>query len=296
MSDNQLKYGATNVLRCEFPSSWPAESITAVTVVGRNTAGTATLASGSATLYTATTINGGLTAGTRTIVLANTAGTVYPGDRFRIAASAAGGAEDFEVESYVSGTKTITTKRDLYRSHTTGAAVYPLFATKSADLSSATLFPVGSQLIVGWTPNTGGAEITDVYTISKDEARPQEFAKRFRLRYPDYFTAIEDTIDDFEVEATRQLRFDMAARGRTLDRIVDQELYMPPLLVLTAYLVALGRGDQWSGERDYLAGEYQRQLEAFSALPVWTDDDQSQSMDEEEEVLYTSQVIYTRGI
>ena len=298
MSDNQIKYGSSSwTLRLEMPPTWPIESISTVSLVVRDTAGTIKIAAANATLYTATTLNGALTAGSRSITLANTAGNVVEGDRLRIAASVAGGSEDVEVESYNSTSKVATLKRSLYRNHTTGTAVYGMWASKgSLDFSSATGYPAGLVVVAGWTPSTGGVEITDLYTISKNEFEGVNTIDRFRVRFPDFYLAAEDTIRDIELEAERQVRYDFLVRDLKMDRIVDRELIMPALLTMMAYLIALGRGDQWAAERDNLFMIYEKETEKLFAMPIWVDEDQSQSKDVEEEVRYHSPVVYTRGV
>ena len=295
MSDNQIKYGTTSwTARLEMPPSWAIESISTVSLVVRTSSGTSISAAANATLYVATTLNGALSAGARTITLANTAGNVVEGDRLRIAASAAGGAEDVEVESYNSTSKVATLKRSLYRDHTTGTAVYGMWASKGS-ISFASI-AVGTQVVCGWTPSTGEAEITVVYEIAKDEFRGVDAVQRFRVRFPDFYASAEDTITEIYTEATKQVRYDFRVRDLDIDRVVDQELIMPALFTMMAYLIALGRGDQWMQERDFLAAAYEKECEKLFAMPLWTDDNQDQIKDESDEVTYHTPVVFTRGV
>lgn len=297
MSDNQIPYGlATATVRLEIPPQWPVADITAISCEVRSSGGAVLQAADDATLWTANALEVATTAGSRTLQLTSSADDCYEGDKLYIVPSVAGGGEIVDVEVYDDNTNTCTLKRAMYRSHSDATVVYGMYATIVVDTSDTTVFVPGLEVVVGWTPDTGGAEVTYVYTIAQNEFTPSDTLDRFRVRFPDCYLAAEDTISDVEVEATRQIRYDFRVRDLDIDRVPDQELLMPALLVQMAYIVALGRGGQWDLERNMFLQRYDAECEKLFAMKLWVDDDQDQAADEDNEVRYHSPVVYTRGV
>ena len=279
MSDNQLKYGsAAQAVRLDVPADWPLSTLYgaggSVSLEVRSTAGTVLVAAAAATQGQESALNGAVSAGARTIVLAAGSVDCAVGDRLRIGASAAGGFEDVEVETWVAGTRTATLKRDLYRSHSTAAEVLGLYYTATLNISSATTFPKSRQVVLGWTPSHGGAEITELCEIARDELKGNDIGRRFRVRFPELYIAAEDVMSDVETEALRQIRIDWAARGMSVDRIVDQELLMPCLMYQMAFIIAAGRGDTFANERDFLKKYYDDEVVKVGTMPLWVDENQ----------------------
>jgi hypothetical protein len=297
MSDNQIPYGLSSVtLRLEIPPQWPVADIATIDCEVRSPGGTVLESSAAATLYTADALDSATVAGARSITLGSTCDDLYEGDKLYIVASDAGGGEIVEVETYNDTTNTATLRRSMYRSHSDATDVYGMFATYDLDVSDTAVFTPGLQIVVGWTPDVGGTEITSVYTIAKDEFVGADTLGRFRVRFPDCYLAAEDTIDDIEVEATRQLRYDFRVRDLDIDRVPDQELLMPALLTQMAYIICLGRGGQWELERNMYLQRYDAECEKLFAMAIWVDDDQDQAADEDNEIRYHSPVVYTRGV
>jgi hypothetical protein len=126
-------------LRLEFPATWDAQSISTLTLGIKDTAGNELLAPASVTLLSSATLDADVEVFDNTVVLAESR-TLYPGDRLDIAFSADGPSEAVEILTFDSATDTLTLRRDLVYSHSSGSTVVPIYAVYALDTSDTTVY------------------------------------------------------------------------------------------------------------------------------------------------------------
>lgn len=280
----QLPYNnSAATIRLEFPVEWDVDNLTGVNISIAELDGDALLAATAATLYTATTTNATASVGDSTVTLANDASAPSPGDRLRIADSAAGPSEEIEVESYNSSTKVVTLKRELRYAHTSGTAVKGLFCTYDLDTSTVATWAKALQVVITWTPVgsddlavTERAEVAAVYYSFPD------FKERFRVRYPREFKLKEKEIDAIYQEAEREVQADLRSIEFNIDRLVDQGQLHMAILKKTRLIVCESGGNKWEYETNQARDEYQRYFETFKNTPQWSDDNQDGVQDDYE--------------
>ena len=166
-----VKYDeGANALRLEYPYGWNVSGLSDVTIGIKTTAGAELLAATSATIYSNTTLASAATAGDVTIDLAVGADAVSPGDRLFIAHSAGGRDEEVEVASYNSTSKEVTVASPLIYGHSSGAAVYGLWATYDLDTTDTDVWPINSDIVITWTPDSGDHVYTERGRVQRSVA------------------------------------------------------------------------------------------------------------------------------
>jgi len=280
----QVKYGDSSfTLRFEIPSTWDRTNLTGVKLAIYSSEGTALLAAASATLYTATTINATATAGDTTVTLAGTAGAVVVGDRLRIAASAAGPAETFEVLSYVTATKVATLASPLLYDHTNGTAAVAMWATYAADFSSATNYPLGEVLQLCWQPQgTDDLEQRWLAQVSQGEYPIGDFEQLFSAVHPSMYRLAERRFQDVFDAAKRRLHWAMRAKGLKLDRVVDESILIPCIESAVWLAIAEDSGDAGQYERSVALASWERDFSVLCSQPLWQDTDEDRDQDDKE--------------
>lgn len=296
---NQIRYDtASNVIRKELPSEWTLTSTSTIYATVNDKNNTELVARASTTQYTSTTLNAATTAGDSSFVLAAGASALEPGDRVRILDSDAGGDEDIVVDYYDSSTRTVHPRRSLRSSHSSGAAVVGMFATVDIDTSDEDTWTKGLEVIVLW--EHGAAEEpgykydTDTYKVSVIGFGSDDAIDRFRVLYSDVAETKLSVLPSIRDEAKRHLRSDLAGRGLDMDRVVQQETIMIPLLYKMG-VIAFGVSDQYVTEREAAMADYTRAFDNLLALPIWVDEDQDLN-EEDHEVKSHTPLTWGRGM
>jgi hypothetical protein len=280
----QVRYGDSSfTLRFEIPNSWDRTNLTGVKLAVYSSSGTALLAAASATIYTATTTNATATAGDTTVTLAGAAGAVVVGDRLRIAASAAGPAEIFEVLSYVTATKVATLASPLLYDHTTGTAVVGMWATYAADFSSATNYPLGEVVQLCWQPQgSDDLEQRWLAQVSQGEYPLGDFEQVFAALHPSMYRLAERNFSEVLTASKRRLEWAMRGRGLRLDRITDESILQPCLESIVWLAIAEDSGDAGQYERSVALASWERDFGVLCSQPIWQDIDEDRVEDDEE--------------
>ncbi len=281
-------------LRFEFPSDWPGQDITGVTLGVKDTSGNELLAADACTLLdaggtNAFQVNGAVEKDDNTFIIELAAGgslpSPVPGDRLEIAASAAGPAEEVTVLHYNSVTMTVTTDVDLRYDHSDNTAVKGLFCTYDLDTSTVADWPKGRQVVLTWTPDTDDIPCKERGEIVISEFSVPGFNSRFSMLHPREYEAAIDPINRLPTllqEAHNELRSELLLRGLNIDRVMDQEQLVPSLMGKVRWLVLLNGDDRYEVERAVAQNEYARQLELLSTAPIWGDDNQDEVRDSDE--------------
>ena len=284
----QVKYGDSSFLmRLEMPRSWDIENISAVTIGIKDSSATELLSAQSATLYTATTLNGALTATSMAATLANTATAVTTGDRLRIAASAAGQAEDIVVRSYNGSTYTIELDEELADAHSDGTAVHGMWATYAADFSDTDTYTAGKIIEVTWTPDSDDEAYTERYTVGKTEFAASQLWDHYSTLYPTNWETVKGTgnrnLDSLETLIVDLFAAEFKRRQLEIDRLRDQNLFHVGLLKFAHKTLLEDGGDSTANELEEAKESWVKWFEDVTKSTIWTDDDQDETLDEPEE-------------
>jgi len=271
-----LLYGdASHTIRLEFPDSWAEAGVAAANIAIANTEGTALLGSAACTVTTASTLSSNAVAGTNTIVTAAGVGTA-PGDRLWIAASALGRGELVTVDYYDSATKSATLTADLQASHSSGAAVRAAWCTYAANLSSASTYPLGSTVVITWTPGSSDQlAVTALARIVSTTAAVSDLWARLEARWPAACSLVSDARRSV-LDSTLALdyRLELSSYGLDPARIVDSPIGQQGLERYAHYQILTGAGDDWEYELGVAKTEWTGWLDRVRSLPIWQDTDQ----------------------
>ncbi len=299
MTLKSLRYNdATNVVRKELPQELNVDASTAITLTINNDSGSEILAASSATLHAATTLDGDVTAGDSSFVLAAGSATLEPGDRVRLLDSDDGRPEDIVVDYYDASALTVSPIDSVLYSHASGAGVVGLFAIISIDTSNTSNFGKNSDVILMWTTAADESPSyqfdVDLYKISYIGFTSDDAIERFKTRFFSIYDTVQLRVVEIKDEAMKDLRFEMACFDMDIDRVIDQEVIMIPL-VLKMGLISLGYSDTTVTERETLQADYLRNIEQLKNLPVWVDEDQD-LIKEQDEVDKHLGISYGRGL
>ena len=297
-----LRYNdATNVIRKELPSELRMTAASDIYLTVYEDSGDVEVARAEATLYTAALVSGaqgGITAGDSSFTLADSPAALEPGDRIRILDSDAGPDEDIVVSFYNATTKVVTQTESLKYSHSAGTAVVGLWSTATIDTTDTATFTKGRQFIFAWEHAADESSRfkfdTDLYEVEWIGFATDDALERFATRFPELHLKIEERRMRVLDEARKELKFDCAARGCNLERIVDQDLLMIPLVYKIA-LIAAGVSDQYQIERESLLKEYVSQFDKLMSMPLWIDEDKDLAQ-EDAEVKTHQQLSWGRGL
>lgn len=295
----QLRYNdATNIVRKELPSELKLTASSTIYLTIYDDSGNTVVARAASDQYAATTINAAITAGDSSFVLAVGATALEPGDRIRILDSDDGPDEDLEVEHYDSSTRTVYPKDSLYYSHSSGASVVGLWATDTIDTTDTSSFVKSAELVFAWEHGADESSAfkfdTDLYKVSWVGFGSDDAVERFSVKFASLYDEVRDRVFDIKDEAIRELRFELSAVSLDIDRVIDQETLMVPL-ILKMGLIAIGFSDTTVTEREMLMDEYGKQFDRLQNLPLWVDEDQD-LVKEEDEVDKHIGISYVRGL
>jgi len=299
MASNNLRYNdATNIVRKELPSELALTASSAIYLTIYNDSGEVISARAAADIYAATSIDGAITAGDSSFTLDSGATALEPGDRIRILDSNDGPDEDVVVEHYNASTYTVYPVDSLYYSHSDNAVVVGMWATDTIDTTSTSDFGKTDEVVFAWEHGADESSAfkfdTDLYKISWIGFGSDDVIDRFRTRFASVYDTVRDRIVDIKDESMRELRFEMSCVGMDIDRVVDQELIMIPL-VLKMGLISLGYSDTVATEREMLESDYGKMIDKLQNLPLWTDTDQD-LVKESDEVDKHIGITYVRGL
>ena len=296
---NGLRYNdATNVFRKELPSELAYTATSDVYLTVYDDSGSARVARAEATVYTPTTLSAAATAGDSTFTLSVGAGALEPGDRIRILDSNDGPDEDVIVSFYNATSRTVTPTESLHYSHASGSSVVGLWATATIDTTDTATFTKGRQFIFAWehaADETSRFKFEpDLYEVGWFGFGTDDALERFATRFPELHLKIEERRMKVLEEARKELKFDCAARGCNIERIIDQDVLMIPLVYKIA-IIAAGVSDQYQVERESLLKEYISQFDKLMSMPIWVDEDQDLAQ-EDAELKTHQQLSWGRGL
>ena len=271
-----VKYNeSSNTMRLEYPYGWNIIGLSDVTIGVKTTAGAELLAATSATIYSDTTLASAATAGDVTIDLAVGADAVSPGDRLFIAHSAGGRDEEVEVASYNSTSKEVTVASPLLYGHSSGAAVYGLWATYDLDTTDTDVWPINSDIVITWTPDSGDPVYTERGRVQRSVASWSDLERRFKAVYHREYRQLTEPyrrFDSMVEEAEQQLRMELSLRSLDMYKVVDKTLVMPCMMAMIRWLSLIDvDSERFLDEREIAMSEYKRNLELLLAHPVWID-------------------------
>lgn len=271
-------------MRLELPIEWDIDNLTGVNIAIDERDGGDLLTATAATIQTATTNTGAIAVGDSTITITDEEYIPSAGDRMRIAASSAGPAEEFEVVSINNATKVATVRDEFRYAHATGTAVKGLWATYNLDTSTVATWTKGLQVVITWSPvGSDDLPFKERGEVSVFMFTFPDFDQRFRVLYPrEYALARRYNVRSIYDEAKIQMQMDLSSRDFHLDRVVDQEMIRVAILKKARWIICEGGGDQWETERTVAMDEYQKQVEIITNQPMWLDENQDETKDDEE--------------
>jgi hypothetical protein len=262
MTKRQIPYNnSAATLRFEFPPNWVAQTITAVNIQITDLDGADLLAETATTLWTATTLASAASVGDPTVTL--TAGTLSPGDRLQIAASATGPQESIETQHYNSSSK----------------VVKGLFCTYDLDTSTVATWVKTKQLLIKWIP-VGSDDLPyhEEAEVAVSQLAMADFERRFRFDFPREADIVARkgplSFQKHHENTLKELGARLGNRGALMNRLQDQASSEDLILALARFKVTRAAGDKWTYENGVAEKEYERQFEIFAADPKWFDDDQ----------------------
>jgi hypothetical protein len=286
---NRIIYGKNGTpLRIELDATPNASK---VTLTGPG--GEALLAATAATLLTATTTTAAVAVGDEHVDCTSVAGMAV-GDRLWLATSAAGPGEALTIRHIDTVAKIVYTRTPFEYDHTSGVAVSGLFLTYSLNASSATDYPKGRQVTASWRDETTLDVWTQVYEVVYGIVDYGKLSTTFSQLYPTTWESTRDRWDAVVDYATLTVKHDVAAKGRMLDRLRDEDAALPLLLSKCRVIALIDSGDTDKTERDEAAKEYVERLNVLCAASEWWDADQD--LIHEEEEIQTTEPWFGRGL
>jgi hypothetical protein len=168
----------------------------------------------------------------------------------------------------------VATLRDsLLSAHLDDSAVYGLFATYELDTSDTTTFTAGLECVLVWTPDSGDSAITEAAEVEGHRTEIMQYRERFAALYPVEYELAQMRLDSIYAEAHSRLKYRLQGKNLNLNRIVDQEILTPALLDLMRWLIVLGGGDSFAGERESAWAAFLLSEDSLCSQPVWVDAD-----------------------
>lgn len=280
----QIRYGDSSfTLRLEM-DDWDVENISAVNIEVKSRGGTDLLASTAATLYTATTLGAAATAGDMSVTLAEGSAAPSPRDRMVIAANNDGERERVVVHHYDAANLELYTKMELNESHESGADVYGCFATYALDASDTDTFTKGKIAQVIWTPvGSDDLPVSFEYKVSGSAVAGgglwDELENTYRSTYE---MVINRDLDKLEDAIKTRFGAKLRTRGLDTDRVKDQTLLLPGLVLFARYIIHADDTDPEIYNRTKV--DFAEWLDDLASAPIWQDFDQDDAEDEVGEV------------
>lgn len=281
----QIKYDDTTTLRLEFAPEWDAGTVVdaGVNIEVRDTNGTILLAATAATLVAKNSLASDASSGDVSVMLNAIGGEFLPVDRIRIG-STEEMREDRTVMGFNDDTNTLILDTVLDWDHASGVDVYPFFATYALDTTTVATFPKNKQLVISWEPvDVGIAPYTERAEIAEAGAfAASDFDAEFKELYPREYEDFRARLDTVREISERKLTYRLQSRGLNMNRVVDQQVLMDTLLSLTRYNMIKGNGDDWEFEIGSAKIDYNNDFEDLVSLPIWADDNQDDTKDDDE--------------
>ena len=284
----RIAYGDdAHALRIEY--DWPTLP-TALFIYATQMPGGTSLLSDSVAPYDAGALDAAVSSGGTSIAFATTPDDLpVHGDRYRIAESADGAAEDVKVDYFDSDTDTLHLDRPLMDAHTAAAVVSPLFAVYDLDASTTTTWTLGTRVRIRVSPSDSAVADAALYPALSYEARvvdsaydDTELREDFRQIYPEVYTLIDDRWGAIYDATRRRVRGMLMMRGKDIDALADQSL-LSPLMLEQMYLLGAPRGDEWQYEREQAATASSAMFDTLASTATWWDNDQDDVVDADED-------------
>ena len=260
---------AAFTLRMNFPEHWALP--TKVTLNVRDLDGNLLVTAVSSTLAAANTTSAATVKGERTIALVGA--TAYEaGDLIRIGSDAEGWQQAV-VESYNSGSQTITTTDRWNYVFSSGAALEARFATYELDASGWA--DSVREVTAEWIPTGDAATIVDTWRVLKRVADVGGLEETFKVSYPSEYNELSaNDFNIFQDRAHRIISTEWQGRSLDLDKLVDSDNeYRELLLRQIAYLI---------NPSDIRSQQYTDYFARVSTLEKWIDSNQDLIQDDNE--------------
>lgn len=291
----QIPYNNSSVtLKIACPAEWAIEDLTAVTIKATDDNAVELLADTAATLYTATTIDGAISQYDDSFILAAGSDSPAVGDTMKLAGT--GSEEYIVVKGYDAATLTVTCEDIIDNDYDDGTDVYGLDISYDMDTSVVATFTAGLVFTITWTPTGTGIQIKDLYQIGKFATDVEGIRKRFGRLYPraySAFTSPVERIADMVKEAEIFVSIELEAGNMDYNRIINHDVLSQLLMAKMAYLWTLGADEDLADEREALSLTYSSLFGLASALPLWSDTDQDEKVDDDE--VTTHEHIFENG-
>jgi hypothetical protein len=280
----QIPFGSSAVpLKLEYPAEWDPKLVTGVTLTVLDRDGDELMAADSATVYTQTTLNADVDAFASSIVLDSGADDLEIGESLLIEGIL--GDEFARVKGYDTATQTAELESILENEHDSGENVWGRFCDYSLDVSTTTTYTAGILLTLLWTPTGSGGPITQQVQVAKSALDLSGLELTFSRIYPRAYKALTSTVgrfNDVSDEAERQVTFELMAEGFDIQRLIDTDSMMGPIMAKMAWLWVLNGDDNTEDERRVISGEYDTQMSMLKAAHLWVDHDQDRIEDDGE--------------
>jgi len=265
--------GATETLRFWFPTTWKLDDLNSISIQISNDEGTELLASEQVFLESPETLAYDSTRYSTSIVMSAGSEDLKTGDIIRIVGIL--GYEDHTVEGWDSDNLTATLENFVDRDFEAGASVYRLFVDATVDFSDEDDFPIGTTLVVTWTPAGTGGAVTELFEVEGFlQFDPSGFTRLFKVAYKRAYKALTSPEDNFSITieiAQDELRTDLEDRLLDITRIKDQRLIIPPLMALVAVVWARDGDKNTADELAVYERAYSAAFEKLCRKPIWVD-------------------------
>lgn len=291
----QIPYDNSSVpLKIACPAEWAIEDLTGVTIKATDDNAVELLADTAATLYTATTIDGAISQYDETFVLAAGSDSPAVGDTMKLVGPAS--VEYITVKGYEASTLTVTCDDIIDNDYDDGDDVYGLDISYSFDTSVVATFTAGLVFTITWTPAGTGIPIKDLYQIGKFATDVEGIRKRFSRLYPRAYNAFKEPVErlaDMVREAEIMVSLELEAGKMDYNRIIKHDMLAQLLMAKMAYLWTMGADEDLLDERESLSAAYSGMFGLVSTLPLWSDTDQDEKVDDDE--VTTHEHIFENG-
>lgn len=279
-----IRYGDSSfTLRLEFPSSWPVKTScpTAVTISIEDGLGSELLAATATTLLAAHNTGATCSAGDTSLTLAATPPAYAAGDRLLLTDGVTAPSEFVEVQA-ISGTTLYLTEGLAY-DHATAKSLKPLFCTYALDASTAADYPIGSDRLLIWTPNTDAPLYEELARVEGAEWGSGEIREAVSA-YPVASKLIGDKWDTIYEQARRWVDRKLKMEGLDLDALREpdaaEDAIVDRMLVL-AYRQTSALDTYETELKDAQAASMASMVD-LAALAHWWDDDRDDTKDDGE--------------
>jgi hypothetical protein len=276
-----VKADSAFTVRVNFPEHWAKP--TKVTLNVRDMNGTALVSDATATILTADVSFAATTRGSKTVALVGA--TAYESDDLFRVGSDAEGYQQAVVESYSSGSQTITATKRWNFAFSTGSAVEARFATYELDASGWDADV--KQVTCEWDPGGDDAPIVEEWQVLSRIHDLGGLEERFDASYPTEYSEIPaDTFAIYQDRAHNIIKTRWANKNLKLDFLVgSDDEYEELMLLQIAYL---------ANPSDVNESRFNNYFESVANLPHWIDEDQDLIKEETEVRAATSFASYQR--